>query len=71
MPPILFIISLIAFIFAILPLFTELYLAFPDEISSVREKVLRVIYSGVIGGVVFLVAAMVVTIDVCVKILRV
>jgi hypothetical protein len=67
LPPIFIILSLIAFIFAILPFFIRITLSFPEDISSVREKVLKIKFASVIVGVAFLVVAMAISIDIFLK----
>lgn len=70
LPPVLIILSLIAFVFAILPLLTRLALSIPEDISIAREKVLKIKFTSTLVGVAFLVTAMAITIDVCLKLLR-
>lgn len=67
LPPILIIFSLVAFIFSILPLFIKLRLDFTDDISNIRERVLKIKFASVICGVAFLVVAMAISIDIFVK----
>jgi len=70
LPPILFILSLIAFVSALIPWFTKLPLNFPEEIADLRDKAILVKYSGAITGLGFLVAALFITIFIFLEILR-
>jgi hypothetical protein len=67
LPPMLIIFSIIAFIFAILPIFVKMRLDFPDDISNIREKVLKIKFASAICGIAFLVAAMAISVDIFLK----
>lgn len=57
-PPILFILSIIAFVFGVLPLFGKLSLNDPSSIRNVRRNLIRVKYVAVSGGMILFVLGM-------------
>jgi hypothetical protein len=69
-PPLLFILSLVAFILAILPLFMDgISVSSPSDISRIRSKAITIKYSACFTGTVFLVSALGVTIYIYQRIL--
>jgi hypothetical protein len=69
LPPVLFILSLVAFVISIVPIYSKISLVFPTEIKEKRNKILLVKYLCIISGVVLLVSSLAITIDVYVKLL--
>jgi hypothetical protein len=57
-PPILFVLSIIAFVFGVLPLFRKLSLNDPSSIRSVRRNLIAVKYVAISGGVILFVLGM-------------
>jgi hypothetical protein len=62
LPPVLFILSLISFVLAVLPLYGRIIYKSPSDIEDKRRMALRLKYGAIIAGLVMLVSALAITI---------
>ncbi len=70
-PPILFILSLIAFVVSILPLLGRISLVMPDSIERYRSRIMIIRYSATLIGVGLLVVSFVLIINIAFRLLKI